>query len=378
MNALAELVPEPPAWHVDWETITARFEWAAALADCAQDETYHAEGDVGIHTRMVLEALAASDDFRALPPAERRVVFLAALMHDIGKPSCTRLEGGRVTSRGHSARGELMARAILWRLGVPIDERELVCGLIRLHQLPFFAIERDDAVRRVLEASWVARCDLLALVTWADGAGRRCADPADHARILDNVQLFSELCREQGCLEAPRAFASDHARFEYFCTPGRDPSYAAHDDTRCEVVVMSGLPAAGKDSWLRAHAPALPVVSLDEVRRELGIDPGEPQGRVVAAGRERAREHLRASRGFGWNATNVTRAMRAQVVALCRDYHARVRLVYVEAPEDALRARNRERAAPVPERVLDKLIAKWTVPDRTEAHTVEWVVTPAR
>jgi predicted kinase len=306
------------------------------------------------------------------------VVFLAALMHDIGKPSCTRTEGGRLTSRGHSARGELMARAILWRLGTPVEERELVCGLIRLHQLPFFAIERDDAVRLALEASWVARCDLLALVTWADGAGRRCASPADQQRILDNVQLFVELCREQECLAAPRAFASDHARFEYFHTPGRDPSYAAHDDTRCEAVLMAGLPAAGKDTWLYQHAPeairGLPIVSLDAIRRELGVDPGEPQGRVVAAGRERARQHLRAGQGFVWNATNVTRSLRSQLVTLSRDYQARVRLVHVEAPESELRQRNLARAEPVPQRVLDRLIAKWSVPDRTEAHAVEWVV----
>ena len=45
-----------------------------------------------------------------LGAAEREVVFAAALLHDVAKPLCTKVEfDGRVTSRGHSVRRRVMA-----------------------------------------------------------------------------------------------------------------------------------------------------------------------------------------------------------------------------------------------------------------------------
>ena len=120
--------------------------------------------------------------------------------------------------------------------------------------------------------------------------------------------------------------------------------------------------------------PGDSVVSLDRLRTDLEVDPEDPQGPVVAAAREQAREHLRAGRAFVWNATNLSRRLRAQSIRLFADYGARVRVVYLEVPEPALRAQNRARRAAVPERVLDALLHHWEVPDLTEAHDVDYEV----
>ena len=60
MKALTALCPGPPDWALDWTSLEARFDWVRALASCPQDPVWHAEGDVGTHTRMVLEALVSS------------------------------------------------------------------------------------------------------------------------------------------------------------------------------------------------------------------------------------------------------------------------------------------------------------------------------
>ena len=177
------------------------------------------------------------------------------------------------------------------------------------------------------------RCDELALLAEADARGRRCAD---QKQLLEAVDLFRAFCDEQGCFDKPWPFPSDHGRFQYFQRGGGDPTYHPHESFRCEVVVMSGLPGAGKDRWIAANLPGWPIVSLDDLRSELDVDPTDDQGTIVQTARSRAREHLRASRSFVWSATNLSRAVRSQPIRLAAEYQARVRVVYIETTPEIL------------------------------------------
>lgn len=351
---------------------------ADALAATPQDPTFHAEGDVWTHTRLAIEVLVDGPAYAAADPAVRRILAAAVLLHDIGKPSTTRDEGGRVVSRGHSARGENLARVALWRRGVPFAAREHVCALIRHHQVPFFGVTRApaEAIRLAIRLSLLLRNDWLVAVADADGRGRRCADPAAQVRIVEHCALWAEHCREHGVLDVARPFATSHTR-RVWCEsePGaRDPDVTAYDDTACEVTLMAGLPASGKDSWLRAHRPDLPVISLDRLRGELDVDPDDPQSEVIAVAREQARRYLRAGTSFAWNATNLTSSLRGQLLELFRGYRARTHIVYCEAVPEELLTRNRSREARVPAWVIERMLGRWTVPDLTEAHTVTYVV----
>jgi predicted kinase len=256
-------------------------------------------------------------------------------------------------------------------MGAPFQAREHVANLIRYHQLPFFLIDRHDAQRTLFTASQTTRCDLLALVAESDARGRICDD---QRKLLDNVALFRQYSAEQGCLNAPRKFPSDHSRFLYFRKEDRDPDYLAFDDTICEALVMSGLPGAGKDHWIGTNAPDWPVISLDELRREMRIAPTENQGPVVARARERARDYLRRKQSFIWNATNISRQLREHCISLCAAYNARVHIIYVETGAGALAEQNRSRERGVPPEVINRLLARWEPPDLTEAHQVELIV----
>jgi predicted kinase len=136
---------------------------------------------------------------------------------------------------------------------------------------------------------------------------------------------------------------------------------------------MSGMPGVGKDTWVAEHLPALPVISLDAIRRARRIDPDEPQGGVAQLAKEQARALLRRRAPFVWNATNLSRSLRDPLIELCLSYGAAVRIVYLDAPLGEILRRNRSRAEPVPEGILRRLIERVHVPDPSEAHDVEYV-----
>jgi predicted kinase len=269
-----------------------------------------------------------------------------------------------------------MARFALWTGDglaegpPPLRWRETVAGLDRRHGLPLWLLEKRDPLRAAIEASMAVRLDWVALLAEADVRGRICAD---RDGLLERIELFRLFCEEAGGLTGPRRFASDHSRFVYFHGEGGNPDYEVYDDTRCEVTLLAGLPGAGKDTWAREHGGGLPVIALDEIRRELRVGPQEEQGAVAAEAKRRARALLRHGESFVWNATNATRAMRGQLIELFAAYRARVRIVYVEAPYRELLARNRARREPVPEAVIERLARRLELPDLTEAHAVEWV-----
>jgi predicted kinase len=371
MNTLPFICPEPPDWRVEWDSFDADYSWIRRMRGCIQDPVFHAEGDVWTHVHMVCDALAQLSEWRSLAPQEREILFAAALLHDQAKPSCTKEESGRITSRGHSARGAIDARRILWEMDTDFVMREQVCALVRYHQSPFHLVSREDSKRLAFLISQTARCDLLSVLAKSDILGRHCED---QQQLLEQVALFEEYCREQECFGGPRMFPSPHSRFEYFRTDNRDPNYHAHEDFHCEATIMSGLPGSGKDTWIQKQMPERPVISLDAIREELGERSTGNQGKVIQLARERAREFLRQGQDFVWNATNLSREIRGQLIDLFANYRARVRIIYVEASMPSLHYQNENRSDAVPASVIGEMMNRWEVPTPFEADQVEWWV----
>ena len=177
------------------------------------------------------------------------------------------------------------------------------------------------------------------------------------------------------CLSQAKRFASAHSRFLYFRKENRPADYEAFDDWTGAATLLSGMPGPGKDSWLAARAVGSEVVSLDALRRELGVDPRDAQGPVVAEARKRARIALRAQRPIIWNAINLSRRVRGQVVDLFAAYKAKVNMVYLESAEAEVNRRNDSREQAVPAKAIARMLDRWEPPDLTECHDLEIVLT---
>ena len=343
--------------------------WALAMADCNQDAKWHAEGDVWTHTKMVCDQLTKLDQWGSLDETDRRALLLTALFHDAAKPLTTVIDPdtGRVRSPKHAVKGEHLVRGVLREMECPVPERERICVMVRNHGRPVFVTERDNPVREVVRLSWLSDNRLLYLFALADSRGRN-TDSTN--RPEDNLHYFKMLAVENQCFDARYPFATDQARLEYFRQAEPNLHYVPHDDFACTVTMMCGLPGSGKDTWLARNRPELPVVSLDEIRTELGICPTDDQGKIIQAGTERCREYLRAGTSFAFNATNILRQTRTRWTGLFFDYNAEIELVYVEPPMRALLKQNRDRLKSVPESVIKKLAAKIEPPSCLEGHRV--------
>lgn len=357
----------------DWNNLRTQFSWVRDMEGVPQDAVHHAEGDVAVHTRMVLEALVKQEEYQTLPEQTRELLWAAALLHDVEKRSTTVHEAdGRITSKGHAKKGATTSRAILYtEQATPFAIREPIVNLVRYHGLPIWALEKHDPAKAVIEVSQLTDTKLLALLAKADVLGRICNDQAE---LLYRIGLFEALCQEHGCWGQPRQFATPHARFHYSSKETSFADFVPFDDFGSTVILLSGLPGAGKDTYVNKQFKDWPVINLDAIRKAHRISPTDKSGngQVVQMAKEQAREYLRRKQRFVWNATNVTRQMRAQLIELFVTYKAYVKLIYIEVPFATLHTQNKNREAVLPMHAVNRLVAKLEVPQPWEAHEVEY------
>ncbi|AUU92497.1 HD domain-containing protein [Enterobacteriaceae bacterium ENNIH3] len=362
----------------NWGTLRQRFNWVEEMHQVPQDPFHHAEGNVGIHTEMVLNALTEMDAYQQLPRQQQEIMWAAALLHDVEKRSTTHQDDdGRIHSPGHARKGELTARQILWRdIPTPFALREQIAALVRLHGLPLWLLERPSPERLLLSAAMRIDTRLLALLARADMEGRHCEDKQE---MLDRIALFELFCQEQHCWGQARPFVSDTARWHYLTHENSPADFVPWDTESFEVTLLSALPGMGKDRYISEHCKGLAIISLDDIRRRLGVSPADrtATGQVVQLAKEEARVLLRQKTPFVWNATNISRQLRTQLISLFTAYGARVKIVYLEVPWPQWKTQNANRQHAVPEEVILRMSSRLEVPQPDEAHCVEYRVTDA-
>src|SRR5581483_3721647 len=90
----------------------------------AQPPQYHPEGDVWVHTLMLLEGL---------PAGSSKTLALGALLHDVGKPPTFRVAPDRIRFDGHAEIGTKMAEEICRRFRMSNEDTGQVMALVANH-----------------------------------------------------------------------------------------------------------------------------------------------------------------------------------------------------------------------------------------------------
>lgn len=163
-------------WLYDLGVIKQIFPEMQSLVGVPQEAEWHPEGDVDVHTLMVVdEARKLIDE---LDHARQVTVMLGALAHDFGKPPTTEFIDGRTRSRGHDEAGVEPTLTFLDTLGIftldGYDVRNQVVELVRYHLKPgeYYKAKSpvgDGAFRRLARK---VEPDLLYRVAKADSLGR--------------------------------------------------------------------------------------------------------------------------------------------------------------------------------------------------------------
>ncbi|MCH9673144.1 MAG: HD domain-containing protein [Gammaproteobacteria bacterium] len=165
------------------------FPQLQALIDVPQDAKWHPEGDVWIHTLMVVDEAArlrdgADDDF---------ALMLGALCHDLGKPITTSESDGNIRSPGHDEAGVIPSHELLTGLHTPHHVIKQVQALVRHHLAPALYVQQGTGAKgyrrlaRKLHAAHVSPT-LLHRVATADHLGRTTAEAL--ARVFPAGDAF--------------------------------------------------------------------------------------------------------------------------------------------------------------------------------------------
>jgi tRNA nucleotidyltransferase (CCA-adding enzyme) len=174
-----------------------------ALVGCPQEPEWHPEGDVWVHTLLVIDEARKRIDDLAYP--QQVAVMLGAVCHDLGKPPTTAYIDGRIRSLEHEEEGVPPATALLDRLNVHslqgYDVRREVLGMVANHLKPgMFCKARppvgDGAFRRLAQK---VDLELLARVARADCEGR------GGGFDCSAMDWFVQRARELGVEHAPPA-----------------------------------------------------------------------------------------------------------------------------------------------------------------------------
>lgn len=163
-------------WLYDLGVVKQLFPELASLPGVPQDPEWHPEGDVQVHTELVVDR--ARERIDDLPYPKQVAVMLGALCHDLGKPPTTEFLEGHWRSRGHEEAGVAPTESFLDRLNVHTldgyDVRKQVVALVRDHLKPGELYKQRNeigpgALRRLARR---VEPDLLYRVASADTLGR--------------------------------------------------------------------------------------------------------------------------------------------------------------------------------------------------------------
>jgi len=162
-------------------------EMLQKLKSAEQTPKYHPEGNVWNHTMMVLDEAAKVKN----KSKNEKIFMWAALLHDIGKPSTTKIRNGKITSYEHDIAGERLAAEFLKEFTSNEQFINGVTSLVRWHMQILFVV-KDLPFADIYSMKKQSDVNEIALLGLCDRLGRI---GADRRKEEENIRIFLEKCK---------------------------------------------------------------------------------------------------------------------------------------------------------------------------------------
>lgn len=339
-----------------------------------QDVRWHSEGNVAIHTEMVMNEMFKLKEFKYLTDREKKILIYGVFFHDISKYETTKTEiiNGQteITAANHSKLGAKKTREILIMEDFDFYEREEIVNLVKYHGFPVFSYSAKD--KKIIEISLQCNTKLLYLLAKSDMKGRLVLDENEIQKHLFHIEYFKETCIELNCYGKAKEFETVGSKRNYLKNENEYTPY----EQGSKFYVISGLMGVGKNYYVDQKFKNLNIISLDDLRLKYKARRSDKkiQGKIIQEAYELAKEYLRNKQDFVWNATNLTELNRKKLVDLGEMYNAEVKIIYIEKSIKNILKQNKNREFPVPEDIIKESLFKIEVPTSNEAHYVEYVI----
>lgn len=157
------------------------------LREVQQNPKYHPEGNVFIHTMMVVDEGVKNKE----KSSDKRAFMWSLLLHDVGKKPTTKMRKGRLTSYDHDKVGKNMARKFLEYFNEDNEFIDKVTGLVRWHMQSLF-VTKDSRFQRIDEMLKDVDTNDIVLVAMSDRLGRGGLDKNKTKETIDQIKIFKE------------------------------------------------------------------------------------------------------------------------------------------------------------------------------------------
>lgn len=377
------------------------------LEKTEQDPEWHAEGNVFIHTNMVIDEMyKIFDEEDSLSLSDKYILLMAVIFHDIAKPLVSKwkevLGVNRLTAKNHEYEG--MSYLFYRFLEQDLEETEMnhILNLVGYHQMPKLLVVKNGYT------SWdfkllteKTRGELFYLLELADMRGRVTTD---YEEQLEYMELFKLYCIDENCFysesglneelrslfkntfdekeESALSFLIGKTKKRLHEKTLIEPlvayqKYFEQKDNHGTLFMLCGLSGSGKTSAVKKlieNHGATTIIELDELRKKHDIKKNnrrEVDGRVRQEAKELLKRSLSNKEVVVFDACNQRKDFRSQICDLAEEYFAKTVLVFVKTPISQCIKNDRERSVrTVGDKVINYQAKTFQYPEDIEFNEV--------
>lgn len=374
------------------------------LKNTIQDNEWHNEGDVHIHTQMVIDEVYKIFEENVLNNQEKYILLMSAIFHDIAKPLNTKT--AFIETRGRECviapKHEINGASYLYYpfIEMDISYRDEIIDVILNHNKPKLMVVKD------IDDKWAYKSltekvsgKIHYLFSIADIKGRNCSDKEEQ---LFYLEMFKSGCLEHFCFEIKSNFNKELT--DYFYQLGLikdensinflvgkaknaianynfdiDSIYYKNFENANNFNVLAiscGISGSGKTTNISKYIESLKeinqketiVIELDEIRKEFkSNDRKKNDSYTVAKYIELLKINLAKKVNIIIDATNLRFDFREKAFTFGSNYGAfNVLIMNDNSPSECIKNDATRTSRNLGEDIINKQISKFQMPTQNE------------